>query len=100
MTTAPGQDRQFKDTMMNERDARGSYKICHKEVELARVEARVDSLEQRAEDIYEGQQRLLRKLDKLIPAVARLEVKAGVWGGVGGVLAALVVIALAVAVRM
>lgn len=86
--------------MMNERDARGSCKICHKEVELARVEARVDSLEQRAEDIYEGQQRLLRKLDKLIPAVARLEVKAGVWGGVGGVLAALVVIALAVAVRI
>jgi len=85
---------------MNERDAKGSCKICHKEVELARVEARVDSLEQRAEDIYEGQQRLLRKLDKLIPAVARLEVKAGVWGGVGGVLAALVVIALAVAVRM
>lgn len=100
MTTAPGQDRQFKDMMMNERDARGSCKICHKEVELARVEARVDSLEQRAEDIYEGQQRLLRKLDKLIPAVARLEVKAGVWGGVGGVLAALVVIALAVAVRI
>ncbi len=100
MKTAPGPDQQFKDMMMNERDAKGSCKICHKEVELARVEARVDSLEQRAEDIYEGQQRLLRKLDKLIPAVARLEVKAGVWGGVGGVLAALVVIALAVAARM
>jgi|GEM_PF-6249859 hypothetical protein len=85
---------------MNEKNAKGSCKICHKEVELARVEARVDSLEQRAEEIYKGQQRLLRKLDKLIPAVARLEVKAGVWGGVGGVLAALVVIALAVAVRM
>ncbi len=85
---------------MNEKNAKGSCKICHKEVELARVEARVDSLEQRAEDIYEGQQRLLRKLDKLIPAVARLEVKAGVWGGVGGLLAALAVIALAVAVRM
>ena len=100
MKTALGPDRQFKDMMMNERDARGSCKICHKEVELARVEAKVDSLEQRAEDIYEGQQHLLEKLDELIPAVARLEVKAGVWGGVGGLLAALAVIALAVVARM
>ena len=85
---------------MSERNSRNSCKICHKEVELARVEARVDSLEHRAEDIYEGQQHLLEKLDELIPAVARLEVKAGIWGGVGGVLAALAVIALAVAARL
>ena len=85
---------------MSERKGRNSCKICHKEVELARVEARVDSLEHRAEEIYEGQQHLLEKLDELIPAVARLEVKAGVWGGVGGVLAALAVIALAVAARL
>jgi len=85
---------------MNERKSESFCKICHKEVELARVEARVDSLEHRAEEIYEGQQHLLEKLDELIPAVARLEVKAGVWGGVGGVLAALAVIALAVAARL
>lgn len=85
---------------MNRKNAKDSCGTCHREAELARVQARVDSLEQRAEDIYDGQQHLLEKLDELIPAVARLEVKAGVWGGVGGVLAALVVIALAVAARM
>lgn len=85
---------------MKQRKAKDSCRSCHKEAELARVEARVDSLEQRAEDIYLGQQHLLEKLDELIPAVARLEVKAGVWGGVGGLLAALVVIALAVAARI
>ena len=51
---------------MNERKSESFCKICHKEVELARVEARVDSLEHRAEEIYEGQQHLLEKLDELI----------------------------------
>src|SRR3989339_1912709 len=62
--------------------------LCPKEGELARLETRLDSLAQRAGEICDTQLRLVARLDELIPAVARLEVKAGVWGGVGGILAA------------
>jgi hypothetical protein len=73
---------------------------CPKEGELARLATRLESQERRAEDIYECQLRIVDRLDRLIPAVARLEVKAGVWGGIGGLVAALVMAATAVALKM
>lgn len=73
---------------------------CPKEGELAHLSARVEALERRAEDIYECQLRAVERLDKLIPAVARLEVKAGVWGGVGGLVAALVMAVTAIVLKM
>jgi len=73
---------------------------CPKEGELARLTVQIESLERRAEDIYECQLRTVERLDRLIPAVARLEVKAGVWGGIGGLVAALVMAATAVALKM
>ena len=77
-----------------------TYLSCRKEVELARLQTRIDSLERRFEQLHESLLRLFKKLDELIPAVARLEVKAGVWGGVGGILAALAIIAVAFATRL
>jgi hypothetical protein len=74
--------------------------VCPKEGELARLETRQDSLDERLMALCDTQTRLLRKIDELIPAVARLEVKAGVWGGLGGILAALAVIAAALAARL
>ena len=57
---------------------------------LARIEGKMDALALRFDNFrvaVEGR-------------VSRLEVKAGVWGGVGGILAALLLIALAVAARL
>lgn len=85
---------------MQERFERGFCRSCPKEGQLARLTAQQESGDERLEQLHDSQERLLRKLDELIPAVARLEVKAGVWGGVGGLLATLVTIALAFAVRM
>jgi len=85
---------------MKDDTEKSSCSLCPKEGELARLETRLDSLAQRAEEICDTQLRLVARLDELIPAVARLEVKAGVWGGVGGILAALLLIALAVAARL
>ena len=65
-----------------------------KQWDIVRDEGRVKTLEERLDDLHHDNQRLLEKLDDLIPAVARLEVKAGLWGGVGGVLAALVMLAI------
>ncbi len=73
---------------------------CPRGPELARLEERQEALEERIGSLCEGQERLLSKLDELIPAVARLEVKSGIWGGVGGVLAALAVIAATLAGRL
>jgi hypothetical protein len=85
--------------IMLEQENRTTCGGCLREGELARAEARQDALEQKVALVYEHQARLIRKLDDLIPAVARLEVKAGVWGGVGGLLATLVTVALAFAAR-
>lgn len=60
---------------------------CPKEGQIERNEARLEYLELRLCDLHLAQEKLLAKLDELIPAIARLEVKAGVWGGVGGLLA-------------
>ncbi len=76
------------------------HRNCPKEAEVARLTARQESAEERLDRLYDSQARLLRKLDELIPAVARLEVKAGVWGGVGGLLATLATIGLAFAARL
>ncbi|MCE5272043.1 hypothetical protein LLH00_12275 [bacterium] len=73
---------------------------CPKEGEIARLDAQQEFSDERLDRLYDSQARLLRKLDELIPAVARLEVKAGVWGGVGGLLATLATIGLAIAARM
>ena len=73
---------------------------CPKEGELARLSTRIEALERRAEEIYECQLRAVERLDELIPAVARLDVKAGVWGGVGGLLAVLVMAATAIVLKM
>lgn len=73
---------------------------CPKEGDLARLKARQEAIGERLKAICDFQDRLLKKIDELIPAVARLDVKAGVWGGVGGVLAALTVVAVAFAIRI
>lgn len=73
---------------------------CPKEGQLARVATKVEAIEQRMGDIYSAQLHTVDRLDKLIPAVARLEVKAGVWGGVGGLVAALVMAGVAVLAKM
>ena len=57
------------------------------ETDIARHDERLENLEQTAIELHESQTRLFKKLDALIPAVARLEVKAGLWGGVGGLVA-------------
>jgi tetrahydromethanopterin S-methyltransferase subunit G len=63
------------------------------ESESAGVEKRLDKIDEKLGRIFD-------RLDEVVPAVARLEVKAGVWGGVGGLAAALVTIALAFVVRL
>ena len=85
---------------MDAREGREFCRSCPKEGEIARLAAQQESGVERLDQLYESQERLLGKLDELIPAVARLEVKAGVWGGVGGLLATLITIALAFAARM
>ncbi len=77
---------------MNYNDCR----LCSREGELARIATKLESIEQRTGEIYSAQALTVARLDKLIPAVARLEVKAGVWGGVGGLLAALLTAGVAV----
>jgi hypothetical protein len=79
--------------MTTERD---ECRLCAKEGELARIGARVESIERRTAEIYAAQLHAVDRLDELIPAVARLEVKAGIWGGVGGLVAALVMAGVAV----
>ncbi len=71
-------------------------RLCSREGELARIATKLESIEQRTGEIYATQALTVARLDKLIPAVARLEVKAGVWGGVGGLLAALLTAGVAV----
>ena len=83
-----------------ENTERDGCRLCNKEGELARIGAKVEAIERRAADIYTTQMRTADRLDKLIPAVARLEVKAGVWGGVGGLVAALVMAGVTVITRM
>ncbi len=75
-------------------------KLCSREGELARIATKIESIEQRTGEIMVTQARTMEKLDRLIPAVARLEVKAGVWGGVGGLLAALLTAGLAIISRI
>jgi len=69
-------------------------KSCSKEFELGNLSARMESIEEKAEDLHDAQIRLFGKLDKLIPAVAQLQVKASVWGAIGGVLVALIALAM------
>ena len=97
MTTAPGPTARKN---MSERHRKERCSSCPKEADLARLETRQDSFDERLEAMFQSQARLLKKIDELIPAVARLEVKAGIWGAVGGVLAALAVIAVAFASRL
>ncbi len=56
------------------------------------MQGRVDELAGRVD-------RLVAKIDELIPAVAELKVKAGLWGGAGGLFAALLAIGIALAIR-
>ena len=79
---------------------RENCRLCVKEGEVARIGARVEAIERRTEEIYEAQMHTVDRLDELIPAVARLEVKAGIWGGVGGLLAALVIAGVALVSKL
>jgi hypothetical protein len=54
--------------------------------------ARIEQVEGELSEMRATQVRLFARLDELIPAVARLEVKSGLWGAVGGLLATAVVI--------
>lgn len=82
--------------MPMEKTDQNDCKLCSREGELARIAIKLESIEQRTGDIFSAQSRTVARLDKLIPAVARLEVKAGIWGGVGGLLAALLTAGVAV----
>ncbi|MBW7996005.1 MAG: hypothetical protein FVQ81_05405 [Candidatus Glassbacteria bacterium] len=97
MTTASGAPAEKK--AMEKTDS-SHLRNCPKEGQLARVATKVEAIEQRMGDIYSAQLHTVDRLDKLIPAVARLEVKAGVWGGVGGLVAALVMAGVAVLAKM
>ena len=58
------------------------------------LSARMDNIEEKAEALHVAQIRLFGKLDKLIPAVAQLQVKASIWGAAGGLLVALIALAM------
>lgn len=62
------------------------------EYERGRMAARIEQVEGELSEMRATQVRLFARLDELIPAVARLEVKSGLWGAVGGLLATAVVI--------
>ncbi len=86
--------------MAMEKTEHKDCKLCSREGELARIATKVESIEQRTTEIFSAQVRTVNRLDRLIPAVARLEVKAGIWGGVGGLLAALLTAGVAVIARI
>ena len=68
--------------------------------EAGQIAQRVLALEQSHGRLQANQDKLIVKLDELIPAVAELRVKAGVWGGVGGILAIVVTLGIAVAMKL
>jgi len=71
---------------------------CEKEHELGNLSARTEMLEQRSIELHESQTRLFAKLDELIPTVAQLQIKASVFGAVGGLAGTLVTVGIAVAI--
>lgn len=63
---------------------------CTKEADLARLEERSASVAEALKRIEGNTAEIFRQLDQLRPAVARLEVKSGAWGLIGGILAVLI----------
>jgi len=53
---------------------------------------KVEDTDKRISRIDYNTEKIFQRLDLLAPAVARLEVKAGMWGAVGGLLAGAVMI--------
>ncbi len=62
--------------------------------------ASVATFKEQAEKLYEGLKSLQQEQGQLIRSVSRLEVKAGVWGAAGGLLATALAIGVAVAVKL
>ena len=68
--------------------------------ELATLTERTQGHEREIAALFEKHDQLIVKLDLLIPAVARLEVKSGFYGAVGGIMAALLTIGIALAAKL
>lgn len=65
--------------------------------EAGQLAQRVKNLEDNYHHLHANQDKLFLKLDELIPTVRELRVKTGLWGGAGGLLAALATLAIAIA---
>ena len=65
--------------------------------EAGQIAQRLISIEANVQQLHTNQDKLFGKLDDLIPAVRELKVKTGLWGATGGLLAALVTLAIAIA---
>lgn len=55
---------------------------------------------QRLDDLERQFSTILNRMDTLIPAVARLEVKSGLWGAFGGIVTVALAIGIAVAAKL
>ena len=61
---------------------------------------RANGHDKRLKELHDSQTRLFKKLDELIPAVAELKVKAGIWGGLGGLITVAVSLGVAVLIKL
>ncbi len=73
---------------------------CNHEGELATLTELARAHDQDIRTLFTKHDQLITKLDQLIPAVARLEVKSGFYGAVGGIMAALLTIGIALAAKL
>lgn len=73
---------------------------CQHEGELATLSLQSKVNADNIATLSELHKLLLVKLDLLIPAVARLEVKSGFYGALGGILAALLIIGISIAAKL
>jgi hypothetical protein len=72
---------------------------CSHEAELATLVERSRTQEENIIALFDKHDQLIKKLDLLIPAVARLEVKSGFYGFIGGLIPVLIALGIALVAK-